>query len=155
MQLKLAFQPKRQCVGWEVWYVHLPSRIVRSGAQFVTPELSPSSSFHSPLLRFSPFSIWPEDIYSWPQAHLVFLSSDSGGRKRLSSSIPNIKISRKGSGGTCWSHVLMATPINKTRVKSYSDWPILGHVPTLGQDKHGWCPTLMVEGTVFQKERVW
>ena len=53
MQLKLAFQPERQCVGWEVWYVHLPSRIVRSGAQFVTPELSPSSSFHSPLRGFS------------------------------------------------------------------------------------------------------
>lgn len=50
------------------------------------------------------------------------------------------------------SHVLIAEPITMTGVKSYSDWPILGHVPTLKSRQtelmsyhHGWRDSLPKE----------
>ena len=133
IQLKLALQPKRQCVGWEVWDMYLASSIVRSGTQFVTPELSPSSSLHSSLLGFNlrfflhrtarhlfiaPSTICPSISWFWKKKETLFQFSQ-------------YQTSWKCSGGTCLSHVLIAEPITMTEVKSYSDWPIVGHVPTL------------------------
>lgn len=101
MQLKLTFQPKRQCVGWEVWYVHLASKMSEiwgclwhlNFLLFIFPFLLLS------ILVSGTFSIWPErHLFMTPSTPCL---SSGILEERAIFSIPNIKISWKGSGGTC------------------------------------------------------
>lgn len=142
-------------VDWEAWDVHLASGVVRPR---VNPLFfSPSTSLHSLLLGFNLY------VAAWclliVPSTLCSYSSWSLKKRETLFQFLHIKSHGNALVGLAW---VMCSWLNPSQWPDwpdwpigYSDWPVLGHVPTLQSRQTG--PMLCHHGgrDSFPKEERW